>query len=283
MKPLTLLLVLALSSWCPIPAAADSIDLTGGTIHWSLPSSDFGTDYALTGPDFSVSGRAVIGFSNVSGSLLAVNGQLVLGTDVGYTLDFTHCEAFTACPTVTLDGLTYSPQTTRVDGELEIVSTATTISPAGAFGLVTAPFTALGTLVGRDRVTAAEVFHLTLAGQGLTTLAALGGPSGEPGLTSYFIFNVNYAFTPVPEPGTIGLVLAGLVGVGACYRRRQAGRVLLGARLRGLRAHPHFGELIIPSIATCAELVEWLGLACESIERQIAAPPTGNEPGYGGR
>jgi hypothetical protein len=114
-----------------------------------------------------------------------------------------------------------------MDGQLEVVSTATTISQTGAmFGLVTAPFTAFGTLIGYDRVTAAEVFRLTLAGQGMTTLHALGGPSGEPGVEHYFIYDVTYAFTPVPEPGTIGLVLAGVVGVGVWVRRRQAGRVL---------------------------------------------------------
>jgi hypothetical protein len=153
MKPLTLLLVLALSSWCPTPAAADTIDLTGGTIHWSA-SSDLGTTYGLTGPEFSVSGRAAdLGFHNVSGLILTLDGRIYSGADVGYTLNFTHCEAFTACPTVSLDGIPYSPQTTQIDGLLEVFSTATTLSPIGGpFGLVTAPFTALGTLTGHDRV-----------------------------------------------------------------------------------------------------------------------------------
>jgi hypothetical protein len=128
MKPLTLLLVLALSSWCPTPAAADTIDLTGGTIHWSA-SSDLGTTYGLTGPEFSVSGRAAdLGFHNVSGLILTLDGRIYSGADVGYTLNFTHCEAFTACPTVSLDGIPYSPQTTQIDGLLEVFSTATTLS-----------------------------------------------------------------------------------------------------------------------------------------------------------
>jgi hypothetical protein len=236
-RTLLLIVVFGLSLGLPALAAAVSLDITGGFVGLGIPYAG----YSLFASGFSAGGIGRVAIEERN--MLVSGGMIVGGGDLGINLDFADCPSLAQCAQVTLDGASYDPFTTSITGHLLITSQATTfiqgdpsmVSGVAPFTKVSgvAPFTAIGTMIGRDLATDTEVFNLLLHGQGLAQWFGFKGPVSQEPFDFIAVESVGYSFAPVPEPGTIGLVVVGLVGVGgAWFRRRQAGRVLLPSNFR---------------------------------------------------
>jgi hypothetical protein len=94
---------------------------------------------------------------------------------------------------------------------------------AGTFSLQAVTFTSVsaGSLVDLDPTGAGFNFHNVAAGD--YTLKASGSLSGPAAVPGFGVIRASYDVSPVPEPETYAMMLAGLAAVGFMASRRRQG------------------------------------------------------------
>jgi hypothetical protein len=202
---------------------ADTVVITSGTI--TLSGAFGGVSYAISGQNFSLNGGGEGGFASarnctpcVGGSLLGA-GMVVTGTGLGGGA-------------VTLNGMTFPSVSLR--GTLEIGGGGFTIPMAFTDVTLSTGFSLNASIFGCSGFTlfcdpANPIFTTTmLQGGGTATLHLLfSGVNTANGLPLFFFSSLVYDFGPskeVPEPMTITLLAAGVLGLGAKLRLSNRSR-----------------------------------------------------------
>lgn len=194
---------------------ADPIVVTSGSL--SVTGISGGPDFSLFGENFSVSGGGEQGsaqaqqcFPCMSGNVIGLNGFFA-GSSLGGG-------------TVTIDGMTF----TNLVFAGTLVFTSSAVIPAATTNVsITAPFTFAGDIRGcifnggpPDCSPGDAVFSTQLVGQGIATVQLNFIGVNASGKSLYTFNNVTYNFqsAEVPEPMTITLLAAGLMGLGAKWK-----------------------------------------------------------------
>lgn len=201
---------------------ADPIVITSGSV--SLVGAFFGTTYSLNGENFSINGGGDGGFSAarnctpcLGGSTLGVN-TVIIGNGLG--------SATVAINGVTFPGLTILGTLQLSGGGFTLPAALTNITLTSGFNLSASIFGCTGPpfLCTMDNA----VFSTTLQGSGTATLQLIFSGLNASGDSLFFFQSLTYNFgtSEVPEPMSITLLAAGLMGLGAklrlsCNRKRK--------------------------------------------------------------
>ena len=201
---------------------ADPIVITSGSV--SLVGAFSGTTYSLNGQNFSINGGGDGGFSAarnctpcLSGSTLGVN-TVITGNGLGNA-------------TVTINGTTFPDLS--ILGTLELSGGGFTIPAALTNITLTSGFNFTASIFGCPGPPSLctmdnAVFSTTLQGSGTATLQLIFSGLNANGDSLFFFQSLTYNFgaSEVPEPMTITLLAAGMMGLGAklrlsCNRKRR--------------------------------------------------------------
>lgn len=194
---------------------ADPIVVTSGSL--SVTGITGGPRFSLFGENFSVDGGGEQGsnqaaqcFPCVSGNVIGLNGFFA-GSSLGGG-------------TITIDGTTF----TNLVFAGTFVFTASAVIPAATTNIsITAPFTFAGDIRGcefhggpPDCSPGDSVFSTQLVGQGIATVQLDFFFVNASGNSLYGFNSITYNFqsAEVPEPMTITLLAAGLMGLGAKWK-----------------------------------------------------------------
>jgi hypothetical protein len=176
------------------------------------------TQFSLSGENFSIGGGGQLGSALPQQCFPCVNGnQIGLG---GF-----FAGSRVAVGSFTINGMTFNNLV--FIGTLEFMGGPVTVPAATTNISITAPFTFTGDLRGcenpggqSDCSPANSIFTTQLVGQGIATIQ-LDFFRLNPNGTSLFGFNnvtYNFQSAEVPEPMTITLLAAGLMGLGAKWK-----------------------------------------------------------------
>ena len=197
---------------------ADPIVVTSGSL--SVTGISGGPSFSLFGENFSVSGGGEPGstqaaqcFPCMSGNVIGLNGFYAGGPTLGF-----------GGGVITFEGTTF----TNLVYAGTFVFTASAVIPAATTNVtITAPFTFAGDISGcvfqggtPDCSPGDSVFSTQLVGQGIVTVQLNFIGINASGKSLYTFNNITYTFQPaeVPEPMTITLLAAGLMGLGAKWK-----------------------------------------------------------------
>jgi hypothetical protein len=197
---------------------ADPIEITSGSL--SVTGITGGPHFSLVGENFQVTGGGEPGstqaaqcFPCLSGNVIGLNGFYAGPATLGF-----------GGGTLTIGGMTLTNQI--LAGSLVFTSSA--LIPAGTTNIsITAPFTFTGNLQAcefhggpPDCAPGDPVFSVQLVGQGIATVNLDFFFITAGGRSAYGFNSITYNFQPaeVPEPMTITLLAAGLMGLGAKWK-----------------------------------------------------------------
>jgi hypothetical protein len=197
---------------------ADTILITSGSL--SVTGISGGPHYNLSGENFSISGGGEPGstqaaqcFPCVSGNVIGLNGFYAGGATLG-----------AGGGSLTTNGTTF----TNLVFAGTFVFTASSLIPAATTNIsITAPFTFAGDIRAcvfnggpPDCSPGDSIFSTQLVGQGIVTVQLNFIGLNASGKSLYTFNSITYNFQPaeVPEPMTITLLAAGLMGLGAKWK-----------------------------------------------------------------
>jgi PEP-CTERM motif-containing protein len=197
---------------------ADTILITSGSL--SVTGISGGPHYNLSGENFSISGGGEPGstqaaqcFPCVSGNVIGLNGFYAGGATLG-----------AGGGSLTTNGTTF----TNLVFAGTFVFTASSLIPAATTNIsITAPFTFAGDIRAcvfnggpPDCSPGDSIFSTQLVGQGIVTVQLNFIGLNASGKSLYTFNSITYNFQPaeVPEPMTIALLAAGLMGLGAKWK-----------------------------------------------------------------
>jgi PEP-CTERM motif-containing protein len=197
---------------------ADTIVITSGSL--SVTGISGGPHYNLSGENFSISGGGEPGstqaaqcFPCVSGNVIGLNGFYAGGATLG-----------AGGGSLTTNGTTF----TNLVFAGTFVFTASSLIPAATTNIsITAPFTFAGDIRAcvfnggpPDCSPGDSIFSTQLVGQGIVTVQLNFIGLNASGKSLYTFNSITYNFQPaeVPEPMTIALLAAGLMGLGAKWK-----------------------------------------------------------------
>jgi len=195
----------------PIVVTSGSLSVTGitGGPHFGL----FGENFAASGGGEPGSTQAAQCFPCLSGNVIGLNGFYAGPATLGF-----------GGGALTIDGTTL----TNLIFSGTLVFTSSAVIPAATTNIsITAPFTFAGNLQAcafhggpPDCAPGDPVFSVQLVGQGITTVQLNFIGLNANGKSLYTFNSITYNFQPaeVPEPMTITLLAAGLMGLGAKWK-----------------------------------------------------------------